>query len=37
MMPASPERGFSTATTAMFEQKQTFMLHLLTATTNTLW
>jgi hypothetical protein len=34
---ASPERRFSTATTAMFGQKQTLMLHLFTATNNALW
>jgi hypothetical protein len=37
MRPASPEKGFSTTTTAMFGQKQTLMLHLLTATSNALW
>jgi len=37
MRPASPERGFSTATTAMFRQNQTLMLHLFTATSNALW
>ena len=37
MRPAAPERGFSTATTAMFGQKQTLMLHLFIATNNTLW
>jgi hypothetical protein len=30
-------RGFSTATTVMSRQKQTLMLHLFTATNNTLW
>jgi len=29
--------GFSTAVTAMFGQKQTFMLHLFPATNNSLW
>jgi len=37
MRPASPERGFPTATTAMFGQMQTLMLHLFTATNNALW
>jgi hypothetical protein len=38
MMPASPEREFSTATIAMLGQKQILILHLLTATTNNaLW
>jgi hypothetical protein len=38
MMPASPERGFSSATTAIFGQEQTLMLYLLIATTNNaLW
>jgi hypothetical protein len=31
------QEGFSTATTAMFGQKQTLILHLFTATKNTLW
>jgi hypothetical protein len=30
-------RGFSTATTAMFGQKQTLMLHVFTATNNAFW
>jgi len=36
MRPASPEKGFSTTTTAIFGQKETLMLHLLTATNNAL-
>ena len=31
------QEGFSRATTAMFGQKQTLMLHLFTATNNALW
>ena len=36
MRPASPYRGFSIATTAMFGQKETLMLHLFTAANNVL-
>jgi hypothetical protein len=31
------QEGFSTATTAMFGQKQTLMLHVFAATNNLLW
>jgi hypothetical protein len=37
MRPASPRLRFSAATTPMFGQMQTLMLHLFTATNNALW